>query len=706
MRVANFSRVVVGILSAVLLITAAITYATPIKDGDFFWHSAYGRYMVENKTLIPDHAIFSWTSADGSTIKNNWIPDILLYLMLRFGGLPLVFAFKYACFLFIAILIILFVRICGQEISPFHLLIICIVLLSTPIASFIKPEIFSLVYFSILFFLYFILKSSAVDYRNKKYYILFPILFAMWVNSHEVVLFGLATFFLILVGEFMNYLFRTIAASNPRFVKYLGIAVLASACTFFLNPYGFRYPLNLITFIIAPGADDLSTILSYQSIFYSGFSKFHFFEFWLSMVVIFVLLTSYLWYKKKEADLALILPNLFLGTLFLLYIRTTFYWPVFWVLTTVYQLSRIDKTFLPLSEKLKPILTTAICLLIVLFSFRAVDDAVRSPKMGQWFGFGGGYSNPVQEADFILQHKPEGRIYNSYITGGYLIWRLYPDYKVFMDSRYFPYKYWYQDYMKFFTGKQSLADFSAEHRFDVALIDYLTSEDTLSKFLTTDDWKLGFYGTTGAVFVRKGAGFHADAERHDIARFNDLHTIHQAFWVFKLAQNIGDFKVSQSIIDMMKEKFAYMEGYGDIIYKCALSWNGLQAMSVKDYDSAFRYLDVLGVQPYMLKTNEALLFLRNRKVKHYVEGGELMKAFELLEKNISSVPDHVHSLYNAGMIGYIMIQKHKTQLSNMASRAKQYLELVISLKPNDKFSMVARNVISGNIMPTVEMLAP
>ncbi len=34
-------------------------------------------------------------------------------------------------------------------------------------------------------------------------------------------------------------------------------------------------------------------------------------------------------------------------------------------------------------------------------------------------------------------NKPEGNIFNSYEWGGYIIWRLYPQYKVYIDGRAF-----------------------------------------------------------------------------------------------------------------------------------------------------------------------------------------------------------------------------------------------------------------------------
>jgi hypothetical protein len=42
---------------------------------------------------------------------------------------------------------------------------------------------------------------------------------------------------------------------------------------------------------------------------------------------------------------------------------------------------------------------------------------------------------PAQTASFILEHRPPGRLFNQLHTGGYLAWRLLPQYEVAIDGR-------------------------------------------------------------------------------------------------------------------------------------------------------------------------------------------------------------------------------------------------------------------------------
>jgi hypothetical protein len=42
---------------------------------------------------------------------------------------------------------------------------------------------------------------------------------------------------------------------------------------------------------------------------------------------------------------------------------------------------------------------------------------------------------PIGAADWIAQHRPIGTMFNGYNLGGYLLWRLWPDYPVYVDGR-------------------------------------------------------------------------------------------------------------------------------------------------------------------------------------------------------------------------------------------------------------------------------
>lgn len=79
-----------------------------------------------------------------------------------------------------------------------------------------------------------------------------------------------------------------------------------------------------------------------------------------------------------------------------------------------------------------------------------------------------------------------------------------------------------------------------------------------------------------------------------------------------------------------------------------MEWYGSQ-----NYESVEMYFEALGLQPNMLRTSAALLFLRDCRVKYYVDQNGYSEALDILEKNLHAIPENINSLYNAGILGYI-----------------------------------------------------
>jgi len=64
-------------------------------------------------------------------------------------------------------------------------------------------------------------------------------------------------------------------------------------------------------------------------------------------------------------------------------------------------------------------------------------------------GFGISYFEPVEEAEFLRAGAFGPRIYNTFNAGGYLLWKLYPRYRVMVDARSFPYAGWFDELYRF-----------------------------------------------------------------------------------------------------------------------------------------------------------------------------------------------------------------------------------------------------------------
>ena len=69
----------------VLLFTMAVR---ELRDPDFWWHLATGRYICQTGS-IPRHDVFSYTVLDHRWITHEWLSQVVIWTLYLLGGLPL-----------------------------------------------------------------------------------------------------------------------------------------------------------------------------------------------------------------------------------------------------------------------------------------------------------------------------------------------------------------------------------------------------------------------------------------------------------------------------------------------------------------------------------------------------------------------------------------------------------------------------------------
>ncbi|MCA1554682.1 MAG: hypothetical protein LC737_09920, partial [Chloroflexi bacterium] len=110
---------------------------------------------------------------------------------------------------------------------------------------------------------------------------------------------------------------------------------------------------------------------------------------------------------------------------------------------------------------------------------------------------------PTQAANFIEQAQPVGPLLNSYNFGGYLIWRLYPDYKVFIDGRA---EFIYDDafigeyYVRVWQARGNWQDFLDRFHINLIVIEH---DGALAPLLrASQQWRLLHEDALAVVFER------------------------------------------------------------------------------------------------------------------------------------------------------------------------------------------------------------
>jgi len=114
----------------------------------------------------------------------------------------------------------------------------------------------------------------------------------------------------------------------------------------------------------------------------------------------------------------------------------------------------------------------------------------------------------VKEVAFLKKYKIEGPIFNDYVIGGYLMWNLYPDYKVFIDPRCSPYiKQVIPDYLEFTTKRVNIEDirsFREKYPFKLVILHYRQMA-LIFDFLKAegDEWRLLYFEKNAAILMHK-----------------------------------------------------------------------------------------------------------------------------------------------------------------------------------------------------------
>jgi len=533
-------------MAIIVFATLWIWLIKPISDGDIWFHILYGRYLVEHKTLIPDHTIYSWTPSTNTEIYCAWIGHILYYLLYKWADFFGIIAFRYFVIssLFMAILWFSWKR----NIFYHPIIWLCAIISIVPLApaSYDKPEALSFIFITLLILNWYVIKSSADD-AVWKYTYFFPLLMLIWVNSHGGFIFGCIFLLCIGIGEFFNQLIYRRNALSVFVFKHLCIALFLSIIAIFITPYGYNYIFKLFLSVSdVKLTKDFSSVMAYIATFdASGWGK----AFFANGAIALILFTFMPAVFKKRLDFVPVLTNIAFAFIFTLYLRSMYFWPPVFCLSIVYILSLHD----PFKDRRIKLITTVAAFLAVCYLSGVIlyKHQCYPPKDG---GKGFDLSEMFcidDEIEFIKENLSGKVLGNVYDHGSYILWRLWPGWKVMIDARYFPYRDWYQQYIEFERGRK-VEDFIEKYPFDCIEIKHASIK--LSEwFYKSKDWQLAFYSKGAAIYVKKSLGYNAPVKTGK--GLDDIKSYGIAMDVLNFTFLIKDWQNAERALATMERNF-------------------------------------------------------------------------------------------------------------------------------------------------------
>jgi len=383
-------------LTAVLLFAL---FSPPISDSDFWWHLRTGQYVAE-KHALPAPDPFAWTTSmvqpaypdEARTryfnLTHEWLAQLLLFVVWRVGGFAGIVALR-------AMLLMLVCAatgwLCARRTASFYGGIAGALACAAVLSAFALDRPF------LVTFLFLAVTLTAMETRRGLWWL--PLFFAVWANCHG--------------GYFLGFVVLGAYAAESlwarRFDRSLWLSAAACVAASAINPNGFGIFRTLLDY---RSSYMQSRLLEWSrpaiwppspfSVLLAAAAIFMFLQRRKVRLADWLLLVAF-----TAAALTALRNTAFVGILAPVWIAGA--WPG-------------HRKMPAIARTLAPAAVVAAILAIVMpgghLQFRATE-----------------WKYPAGAADFLKTHLVMAPLFNTYEHGGYLIWRLAPERRVFIDGR-------------------------------------------------------------------------------------------------------------------------------------------------------------------------------------------------------------------------------------------------------------------------------
>lgn len=506
------ARLPTAALYGLTLVAVFTIAASSLTSFDFWWYLASGERIIATRS-VPATDPFSFTAHGRPWINHMWASQVLVSALWDHAGRVPLLVLKSAVVTATFAVVLLTVRRRGV-----HPIGASLVVLLAAWAGWefwdVRPQIVT--YLLLAVYLY-LLRDGWEQRRRSLVWL--PLLMVPWANLHAGFVAGLGVIGLVGVGTALPRLFdRERRREAWRALALAGAVGVVTGLASLLNPYGVRavlFPLEVVntrTFMVAT-AEWFSP--NFHNPAYQGFE-----------VMLLALFPAFAWGRARLRAVDVLLAVTFTH----MALASARHIPLFAVAVTPLLADGLEAALRePWSRRppawtalgrlrgllptLWPAITAPATHVAVVSLFIAVA------LVAGWGSFLDPVLNPfVQDLNerrypertmaFIKAERLPAPLFNAYAWGGYELWRLYPDYRVFIDGRTHVY------------GSEILQDFLEvaalgtrwQEVLDKWQIQTVLTErrSSLTQVLrAVGGWRLVFAEREAALFVRD-TGAHRD----------------------------------------------------------------------------------------------------------------------------------------------------------------------------------------------------
>ncbi len=457
-----------------------------IKNGEQIFNGNLQNVLQTN--------FYSFTHFQYPFLNHHWGTGVIFYLVQKVGGFITLHLFSLS--LILATFLLLF-KMAKKEAGLVVATILSLMLV--PLIAYrkeIRPEIFSCLFSASFFYILW-------AYRNKeisaKWLWALPFIEIIWVNLHLYFFLGPAIVGAFLLEKVIIHI-KNRKESLASLLSVFGGVLLAT----FINPFGWRgafYPFQIYE---SRGY----RVLEEQSVWFLENLNIYNPSFLFFKIILVMVGLSFVWIvirKRKEFPLV----NFFLISGF-----------AFMACWSIRNITIFAFMSLPiLAKNVKIIwpqlnfnnLNKKIC----LFGISSVVIFIVCVSYGKYLPansgiFGLGLVNGQNRAvDFFKENNLQGPIFNNYDIGGYLIYYLFPQEKVFVDNRpeTYPAEFFQDIYISMQENESVWQEKSSEYGLNVIIFYWHDSTPWGQQFLITrvqdDEWLPVFVDEQIIIFLKQ-----------------------------------------------------------------------------------------------------------------------------------------------------------------------------------------------------------
>jgi tetratricopeptide (TPR) repeat protein len=511
------SRLFGFIVGALLVAHLALLGFFEITSLDTWFHLKEGELYVTTHSL-PAQDPFAFTTQGREWTKYSWLADVIFYLIYAAAGFPGLILLRLGLLFLIAFILYRLLRGCGLH-PLAAVLLVFVASLALRFRLYIRPELLS---FLLLLTSLAILLHLRTGPRWAAY-ALVPVQI-VWVNVHASFVFGIFLPGLVLLANLLPG--NRVAPGWDRLrldrtrIRHLAAAVIGLPLAARFSPQGLSmllFPLRQNRMI------RLDNFPEWKGVW--GLPEMD--PVWWEPVIIFAVILFavlavgiLLWLWEKRFDPVACGIFLAMGTYALMRNRAVPYFVLAVLPLLALAIVRVAR-HLPDDPVGRPPqwlqrIGVIACLLVLTAS--VADQAFLTRRFPMGFGVAPAFF-PEQAATFLERHHLDGRVFNTYKFGAYLMWRRWPANQVFIDGRYDAILFdeaLLEEYFLAHRDPAALDRIAEKYRVELLVLD-ADPERRIAYLSRPSSWARVYWDPVAEVFVRRTERHAAFIAAHEYA---------------------------------------------------------------------------------------------------------------------------------------------------------------------------------------------